>query len=98
MDPQPRILRLSSPYMRGRDIAAVQRVLGIEIDGDFGPETARTVTEWKRARGEASPEPTLTPAQQRRLRRDVLLRAVRLEERWAATGVGEDPMGSDVVP
>lgn len=84
--------------MRGKDVAAVQRVLGIEADGEFGPQTARAVTEWKRARGDASSGSELTPAQQRRLRRDVPLRAVRLEERWAAAGLGEEPMGSDVVP
>jgi hypothetical protein len=98
MDPQPRILRLSLPYMRGRDVAAVQRVLGVEADGQFGPQTAGAVAEWKRARGDAGPDPELTPAQQRRLLRDLLLRAVRLEERWAAAGVGEEPMGSDFVP
>ena len=76
----------------------MQRVLGIDADGDFGPVTARTVSDWKRARGDENPDPELTPAQQRRLLRDVLLRAVRLEERWAAAGLREEPMGSDVVP
>jgi hypothetical protein len=84
--------------MRGRDVAAVQRMLGIEADGRFGPETAGAVVGWKRVRGDASAEPELTPAERRRLLRDVLLRAVRLMERWATSRVGEDPAGSDRVP
>jgi hypothetical protein len=32
MDPQPRTLRLSTPHMHGRDVAEVQRLLGVEPD------------------------------------------------------------------
>jgi hypothetical protein len=98
MYPQPRTLRLVSPHMRGKDVAAVQRVLGVVADGDFGPGTARAVAAWKRARGDAVATAELQPAERRRLVADVLLRAVRLMERWAAARVGEDPPASDIVP
>jgi hypothetical protein len=64
----------------------------------FGPATARATAAWKRARDEPSPTPELTPAERRRLLADVLLRAVRLIERWAADGVREEPRGSNRVP
>jgi hypothetical protein len=48
MPPKPhRTLRLSSPFMRGADIAAVQRALRIDPDGDYGPDTAAAVKAWK---------------------------------------------------
>ena len=37
--------------MHGPDVAEVQRLLGVEDDGDYGPQTARAVADWKRARG-----------------------------------------------
>jgi hypothetical protein len=98
MDPQPRTLRLSSPHMHGRDVAEVQRLLGVEADGDFGPVTAAAVTGWKRARGDPSPSLDLTPAERRRLAGDVPLRAVARIERWAARGLREEPRGSNCVP
>ena len=36
--------------MHGPDVAEVQRLLGVDDDGDYGPETARAVADWKRAR------------------------------------------------
>jgi hypothetical protein len=84
--------------MRGRDVAEVQRLLGVEDDGDFGPETARAVAAWKRARGQKPASSELDPAHRRRLLGDVLLRAVRLMERWAAVPIGEEPAGSNRVP
>lgn len=51
-----RFLRLTSPYMRGPDVIAVQRrltVLGYaaEWDGIYGPATARAVTAFQRSTG-----------------------------------------------
>jgi peptidoglycan hydrolase-like protein with peptidoglycan-binding domain len=98
MDPQqPRTLRLAAPHMHGPDVAAVQRLLGIDDDGVFGPVTARTVAGWQRARG-AEPSGELDPLERRRLVGDVLLRAVRLMEHWAIARIGEEPAGSNCVP
>jgi peptidoglycan hydrolase-like protein with peptidoglycan-binding domain len=94
----PRTLRPASLHTRGPEVAAVQRLLGIEADGEFGPITAAAVTAWKRARGDRAPTPDLTPADRRRLLADVPLRAVRKMERWAADGLAERPRGSDYVP
>ncbi|HEY7692152.1 MAG TPA: hypothetical protein VH816_07385 [Gaiellaceae bacterium] len=98
MDPQPRTLRLVSPRMNGPDVAEVQRLLGVQADGVFGPITAGAVKAWKRTRGTAEPTATLLPAERRRLLADVPLRAVRLMERWAASGLREDPPRSNRVP
>ncbi len=98
MDPQPRSLGLASPYLHGPDVAEVQRMLGVEADGAFGPVTAAAVATWKRARGIPTPSHELTPAERRRLLTDVLLRAVRTMERWAARGLHEEPPGSNRVP
>jgi hypothetical protein len=84
--------------MHGPDVAEVQRLLGVDDDGEFGPVTARAVVGWKRARGARSASGELDPLERRRLLGDVLLRAVRLMERWALAGVGEDPAGSNRVP
>jgi hypothetical protein len=98
MDPQPRTLRLASPYLHGPDVAEVQRMLGVEADGVFGPVTAAAVAAWKRARGNRTPSRELTPIERVRLLADVLLRAVRTMERWAAEGLHEDPPRSNRVP
>src|SRR5438445_276998 len=76
----------------------VRRGLGVEVDGAFGPVTAAAVGAWKRARGNRTPSRELTPAERVRLLADVLLRAVRTMERWAAKGLHEDPPRSDRVP
>jgi hypothetical protein len=98
MDPQPRTLRLASPYLNGPDVAEMQRMLGVEDDGAFGPVTAAAVAAWKRARSNRTPPHELTPAGQRWLLADVLLRAVRTMQRWAAEGLHEDPPRSNRVP
>jgi len=98
MDPQPRTLRLVSPRMHGPDVAEVQRLLGVQSDGEFGPITAGAVAGWKRARGRPASTSDLTPVERRRLFADVPLRAVRLMERWAASGLREDPPRSNRVP
>jgi hypothetical protein len=84
--------------LHGPDVAAVQRLLGVEVDGDFGPVTARAVADWKRARDDPAPTPDLSLAQRRRLFADVLLRAVRTMERWTVAGLHEQPPGSNRVP
>lgn len=98
MHAQPRTLRLASPFMRGPDVVEVQRLLGAEPDGVFGPQTAAAAQAWKRSRGDPTPAADLTPAERRRLLRDVPLRAIVLLERWAARGVREEPFGSNRVP
>jgi hypothetical protein len=84
--------------MHGPDVVEVQRLLGVEADGQFGPVTAGAVVGWKRARGDPTPSPDLTPAERRRLAADVPVLAVRLLERWAAQSLREEPPGSDRVP
>lgn len=46
--PLPRTLK---PGSRGKDVALLQRFLGITDDGIFGPATADAVLGWKRMRG-----------------------------------------------
>jgi peptidoglycan hydrolase-like protein with peptidoglycan-binding domain len=98
MEPQPRTLRLASPFMHGPDVAEAQRLLGVQADGEFGPITSGAVSAWKRSRGSGTADGDLTPADRRRLLTDVPLRAVRLMERWAAAGLREDPPRSNRVP
>jgi murein DD-endopeptidase MepM/ murein hydrolase activator NlpD len=45
-----RQLILKSPYISGADVKEVQRALGFKgdaVDGDYGPDTAGAVEEWK---------------------------------------------------
>jgi hypothetical protein len=84
--------------MHGRDVAAVQRLLGVDDDGEYGPITAGAAAAWKRSRGERPASRELDPDDQRRLIDDVPLRAARLMEHWAFVGVGEEPAGSNHVP
>ena len=84
--------------MHGPDVAEVQRLLGVADDGDYGPETARAVADWKRARSVVPASRVLDPLERRLLLGDVLLRAVRLMEHWAIARVGEEPVGSNRVP
>ena len=45
-----RQLSLKDPYLGGDDIKEVQRALGFKgkaVDGDYGPDTAGAVEEWK---------------------------------------------------
>jgi hypothetical protein len=46
-----RVLTLTSPRMRGPDVVAVQKALGVGADGIFGPKTAAAVLAWKRRAG-----------------------------------------------
>jgi hypothetical protein len=98
MEPKPRSLRLVSPFMHGRDVAELQRLLGVEDDGEYGPVTAAAVKEWKRARGSRSRSGNLSLDDQDRLRADLPLRATCLLERWAYRGLREEPPGSNRVP
>ena len=98
MDPQPRALRLTTPHMHGPDVADVQRLLGVEADGEYGPATAAAVAGWKRSRDDPAPSGELSSADRGRLLEDVPLGAVRRLERWAARGLREEPPGSNRVP
>ncbi len=67
--PKPRTLRLTTPYTSGPDVAEVQRALGVEPDGAYGPVTAGAVVAWKRERGypDGQLSPELRPLDRRRL-------------------------------
>ncbi len=84
--------------MRGPDVTAVQRLVGVDADGIFGPITSGAVLAWKRSRGAPAPNGDLTPSERAQLLADVPLRAVQLMERWAADGVAEEPPRSNRVP
>ena len=49
--PHPRHLTLASPFMEGNDVKRLQRKLGIDADGVYGPITARAVATSKRLLG-----------------------------------------------
>lgn len=62
-----RQLALGRPYLRGPDVAAVQRALGgVVVDGIYGPLTAARVREWERLRGRRA-DGTLTRREQQLL-------------------------------
>jgi peptidoglycan hydrolase-like protein with peptidoglycan-binding domain len=84
--------------MRGRDVAELQGLLGVEADGAYGPVTAAAVRGWKRSRGDPRPSAGLSADEQSRLRGDVPLRATFLLERWASRRLREEPPGSNRVP
>lgn len=44
-----RTLKLTNPYMRGPDVAVVQHIVGTDVDGVYGPLTARAVMVWQDA-------------------------------------------------
>ncbi len=46
-----RVLTLTNPRLKGPDVTAVQRALGIRADGTFGAPTATAVLAWKRRVG-----------------------------------------------
>jgi chitosanase len=43
-----RLLRLTTPYMRGEDVKTLQRALNIPVDGVYGPFTDEKLNAWKR--------------------------------------------------
>jgi hypothetical protein len=88
-----RTLRLTDPYLSGPDVEAVQRALGVIVDGEYGPITAAAAADWK-GEGRGS----LTPAEQQRLLSSKPVKAVARMEAWAAAGVREHPPGSNRVP
>lgn len=53
----PRLLKLTSPYMKGADVASWQNVLrsagysGVTADGVFGPATSAATKDWQSKRG-----------------------------------------------
>jgi len=53
----PRTLRLTTPYMRGADVAALQKALGIPVDGIHGPFTDLMLSDWKKAQQPPITEP-----------------------------------------
>jgi chitosanase len=46
-----RVLRLTTPYLRGDDVKAVQQVLGVPPDGVYGPYADALVKQWQKAKG-----------------------------------------------
>jgi peptidoglycan hydrolase-like protein with peptidoglycan-binding domain len=60
-----RTLRLSEPQQHGADVKAVQRLVGVEPDGYFGPHTRAAVKTWQRRHG-LVPDGRFGPASTRR--------------------------------
>ena len=55
-DPSERLLRLTTPLMKGNDVKRVQRALGFvgdAVDGSFGPDTDLAVRQFQAGRGMA---------------------------------------------
>lgn len=46
-----RVLKLRDPMMHGEDVKAVQRAVGVRVDGWFGRDTDAAVKRWQKARG-----------------------------------------------
>jgi hypothetical protein len=46
-----RTLLLTTPYMKGGDVVRVQRRLGVDDDGEYGPVTGGAAAAWKRRSG-----------------------------------------------
>jgi len=46
-----RVLKVASPRLSGTDVRYVQRRIGAEPDGFYGPDTADFVKVWQRAKG-----------------------------------------------
>ncbi|MCH5585797.1 peptidoglycan-binding protein [Shimazuella sp. AN120528] len=46
-----RTVKLTKPYMHGNDIKVIQKVVGAEVDGIFGPKTMNLVTKLQKAHG-----------------------------------------------
>lgn len=56
-----RLLRLTRPHIQGEDVRWVQRTVRVEVDGDFGPQTAHAVVAWQAAHG-LTPDGEVGPA------------------------------------
>lgn len=69
------------------DVAEAQRLLGLPVDGDLGPQTVAAIAAWKRSRAVAD---------ERLLFVDVPLQAVAQMEQWV--GLREAPPRSNRVP
>ena len=49
-----RLLKLTTPYMRGDDVKEIQEILGVTADGVYGPITMNKVTKFQKANGLAT--------------------------------------------
>jgi N-acetylmuramoyl-L-alanine amidase len=49
-----RLLKLTNPYMSGDDVKKVQQIIGVTIDGVYGPLTMNAVTKFQKAHGLAT--------------------------------------------
>jgi hypothetical protein len=45
--PSRRLVVAGPPFLEGADVEAVQRALGVDADGEYGPVTAAAVRNWK---------------------------------------------------
>lgn len=50
-----RVLKLTSPFMKGEDVKKVQRYLKLLADGEYGPATGSAVAAWKYRMGFPKP-------------------------------------------
>lgn len=49
-----RLLKLTTPYMKGDDVKKIQEILGVTVDGVYGPITMNKVTKFQKAHGLAT--------------------------------------------
>jgi peptidoglycan hydrolase-like protein with peptidoglycan-binding domain len=45
----PRVIQLTTPNMTGPDVILLQRAIGADMDGDFGPESEAALKSWQAA-------------------------------------------------
>jgi hypothetical protein len=85
-----RTLALTSPHTEGRDVAVMQRALGVHVDREYGPVTAGAVSDWKRRSGYKAVDGELTVEDQAYLVGEKKLPAayVRRAKQREADGTG----------
>lgn len=49
-----RVLKLTTPYMTGSDVKKIQEILGVTVDGVYGPLTMNKVTKFQKDHGLAT--------------------------------------------
>jgi peptidoglycan hydrolase-like protein with peptidoglycan-binding domain len=65
-----RTLRLAKPYMKGEDVRFVQKVVGAEPDGVYGPNTKQAVQTYQRKKGFNPADGSVGPALWEKVKND----------------------------